>query len=149
MHQMWKMKKMINNKGVAVVETSIIVPIFLLILFSFIILYLRMLDIAIIQGNAYASIFSMKPEEVEEQFIDKLIMSIDENSVLENSIDIKGNDYGDMYEWVIKVKGFNGSGIITKDNEEVIRFTKENNNTSDRLRRWQMYGDFYNDTGDK
>lgn len=123
----------ISNKGSVVLEMCFVIPVVVMIIFMVISLYVIGLSDCIIMGEAYTTLYSycsdFEPEEekeiLEEKFREELM-----NSNFVQGISI----YSDSGSIKISVNKEKGKGETTV-------FSREFDVCTERLRRWQMYGD--------
>lgn len=112
------MNKIKNNNGMAVVEITLIIPIILLVIVMLIRLFISIIYIQWRQSDSYVSLYTYSGEEY--------------------------TDDGGYSSDIIKEKG-NIQISITHEDGETYEYRTEYGKCSDRLLRWQLYGELYED----
>ncbi len=121
MYKVWR--KLKQNNGSMVVETSIVMTIVIFILISIIMFYLDALNDGIVFGDSYCSLYTYTQNSDKEGIISG-------NGIIKISSDC--------------ADGIFETGIYKYDNPGEI-FSTEFKICTDRLRRWQLYGDVFSE----
>lgn len=126
------MKNQIKNKtnqGSTTLEMCFIMPIIITIVFMIIMLFLACTDDGIVQGTIYANMYKYCRDEEESVIKQNIQNEIKTASVLDNKIDVS-------------VKKSHGKLTVYADGKE---YSTEIDKCTNRLRRWQMYGNIISD----
>ncbi len=130
-----------KNRGMAVVEVTLILPIILLILVMVIHLMLDAANDSIVRGQCYTALYTYRTEDetmgqrVERWIGDSLV----------------GGDSGNRITWgtdgngpYVSIEGERlPVGVAYRYVSDAVTYRTERDVCTDRLRRWQFYGDVF------
>ncbi len=137
-----------NNKGSTVVEVSLIMPFLIFIIVFVIFWFMDIINDAIIQGEAYCGIYELSAGEdrvlLESGIIDEVKDKI-VGSGNEPDISVKINS-GEISLY-LDSESTKGGKIYRYQGKKVI-YKREYDKCTQRLRRWQLYGDKLREQGD-
>lgn len=135
-------KEIRNNLGSAVIEMTLIMPVIILIIVMILFLFFDVINNAVIMGETYCGIYEISVED-DKNSIDTLISE----NISDKAI---GNDFpyvelealsGEIYAYV-KMKENRGFNTYEYRSDSVT-YKREFDKCTDRLRRWQLYGDIF------
>ena len=142
MSKMYGLKKSVNgNEGTAVVEATFIIPVVVFIVVAVIFLFLDVINDAVIQGNVYYELYTISNADDLNTFKGELEQKI-ENEIIGvgNKPNIcPGLSSGNLFCEINAKEGLGGK--IYRYQGKKINFKREYDKCTDRLRRWQLYGD--------
>ena len=131
-------KKIINNKGSAVLEMCLIMPVVIIICFGLITLFFDNINDALVRGNIYTALYSYS-EDKSDNICDEVYSDIREEAIGTLRLNISHN------------QNKNSVSLVTKDEEQGIgayiyenkglEYKTEYGICTKRLRGWQFYGD--------
>lgn len=121
----------INNKGSATVEMSFIMPMVIVVVSLIIMIFVSELNDGITQGVIYENLYQYN-RNLDEKILKENI-SNDINDVYVGSVDLLISEYRN-----------NGNITVDIDKKKYI-YSTEYNKCSQRLRRWQLYGNILQD----
>ncbi|MBQ9232755.1 MAG: hypothetical protein IJ167_01790 [Lachnospiraceae bacterium] len=128
-----------NNSGSTIIEVSLIMPIVIAIIVSVIFIFMDVINDAIIQGNGYCGIYLISVGDSEESIENTIYSKINEEIVGVGNVPYLSLESVDgeiaVYIYINK----NGD-TYTYQGENVC-YKREFNKCTQRLRRWQLYGD--------
>ena len=141
--------KLIENKGSTIVEVSLIMPFIIFIIVFVIFWYLDIINDAIVQGEAYCGIYELSVGEdktviesgIVSEINDRIIGAGNEPDVL---IEIKS---GEIYAYTDSKSVKGGKVYIYHGNS--VTYKREYDKCTQRLRRWQLYGNILREQGDQ
>ena len=126
------MKNQIENeahRGSTTLEMCFIMPIIIAIVFMISMLFLACMDDGIVQGTIYENMYKYCRNEEERIIKQNIENEIKSATVLDNEIDVS-------------VKKSHGKLTVYADGKE---YCMEIDKCTNRLRRWQIYGDIISD----
>ena len=137
---MWRIK----NKGAALIEATIIIPIILFIIINCIFLFLDCINDSIIVGEGYCSIYSFSEyvpiDDIKNSF-DKSVKDV----LVGTGTEISADTSTSLGKLDLKIKGNKSANNIYKYKLEDVKLSMEYDKCTGRLRRWQMYGDIFSE----
>ena len=146
--QRWFEHEAGSNKGSTIVEVSLIMPFIIFIIVFVIFWFMDAINDAIIQGEAYCGIYELSAGEdrllIESGIIDELNDKI-VGSGNEPDISVKINS-GEISVYS-NAESAKGGNIYRYQGKKVI-YKREYDKCTQRLRRWQIYGDKLREQGD-
>ncbi|MBQ1327894.1 MAG: pilus assembly protein [Eubacterium sp.] len=132
MPKMWAIK----NKGFLTVEMTIIMPLILMVIFLVIWLFLFLFEKEKLRCDEYREIYSVPWEILREKKEEEFINSVDfSEGHLYGSVDVKNDMSNDT---------FRIEGRVAVKYESDCTVIRDVGLVSDRLRRWQFYGNLAN-----
>ena len=143
---MSKMHKL-NNEGSATLEITMVMPIIIFLIIFCIFLFIDVINDSIIQGETYSTIYSLSADDFNNAIEDKY--NIDEqitNQINDKIVGVNNEPdvdtaykKGEVYTTVNATLRIGGD--IYRYQGEKRTYKKEVDLCTDRLRRWQLYGD--------
>lgn len=122
----------IKDKGFLTVEITIIMPLILIVIFLVIWLFLFLLEKEKLRCDEYREIYSIPWEIVREKKEEEYIRDVDFN---------QGHPYGRIsVDNNLSDTKFSIKGKVTVKYEDESTVSRDVGLVSDRLRRWQFYG---------
>ena len=136
-----KMRKLDNNKGMATIEVTFIMPILIFIICAILFLFLDIINDGIVQGEAYVRLYAISVGDDADSISAALIKEYEEKVVgTGNTPKVSvGTDDGKIFA---DIDGSSNAGGNIYNYQGVKRlYEREYELCTDRLRRWQLYGD--------
>ena len=131
----------VDDKGSAIIEITLIMPIIIFILVFVMFWFLDVINDGIIQGESYSEIYTLSLGDDREGITDDLLESFNRQIVGVNNtpqIEIKV-DRGTISVYADGTDLQGGNIYLYQGRKNT--FSREYDLCTDRLRRWQLYGD--------
>ncbi|MBQ8924476.1 MAG: hypothetical protein IJ053_06740 [Lachnospiraceae bacterium] len=131
----------IDDRGSAVVEMTLIMPIIIFIMVFVLFWFLDVINDGIVQGETYSELYTLSIGDNAEIMESNLVETFDSQIVGNTNIpqvEIRA-DRGIIYAY-IDSSDLQGGGVYLYQGSRNT-FSREYNLCTDRLRRWQLYGD--------
>ena len=130
-----------NNKGSTIVEVTFIMPILIFIIVAVIFLFLDVINDAVVQGDGYLGIYEISVGDNKKKINNKMNSNLETEMVgTGNTPDVSiGIVSGELAAY-IRTQNVNGGSIYRYQGENVC-YKREYDKCTQRLRRWQLYGD--------
>ncbi|MBQ9609335.1 MAG: hypothetical protein IJV15_07835 [Lachnospiraceae bacterium] len=131
----------LNDRGSVIIEMTLIMPFIIFIIVFVLFWFLDVINDGITQGETYSELYTLSMGDNAEKIASDLTESLSSHIVGVNNIprvNIKA-DGGRIYAY-IDSSDLQG-GIIYLYQGKKNYFSREYDLCTDRLRRWQLYGD--------
>lgn len=130
-----------NNIGSTIVEVTFIIPILIFIIIAVIFLFLDVINDSVVQGDSYCGIYEIALGDSEEKIKNKITSDLEEElvgvgNVPDISLDVTS---GELIAYINSQNAEGGN--IYKYMGENVCYKREYDKCTQRLRRWQLYGD--------
>ncbi|MBO6113761.1 MAG: hypothetical protein J6P57_01770 [Lachnospiraceae bacterium] len=130
-----------SNKGMTIVEVTFVMPILIFVIISVVFLFLDIINDAVVQGESYCGIYAISIGDNEERIKDKIISSLENELVGSgNTPEISLKVMSGELETYIRTRYISGGNIYRYMGENT-SYKREYDKCTQRLRRWQLYGD--------
>ncbi len=130
-----------NNIGSAVVEVTLLMPVLIFIIISIVFLFMDIINDAVIQGESYCGMYGISVGDSKEILLKKIRDCADEKIIGSgNSPDVSIEFISGEMTVSIDLNNLTGGNIYIYQGEDA-EYKREYDKCTDRLRRWQLYGD--------